>query len=151
MRDFWHSCRALVPGLFAALAVLGLAACATTAPPPPNESLLAAAGFKRIEATRREQQLHLQALAPGRVSAMQRNGREFYVYPDPSGKALYVGTPKEFAAYQQGRTQGGPGLSAQANADMASYAKQDVAMQQATTRDMSDPWLWWPDFGAMNW
>ena len=36
-------------------------------------------------------------------------------------------------------------------ADMAAYGKRDAAMQQATQRDLSDPYLWWPSFGEIIW
>ena len=137
--------------LFTALAVLALAVgCASTAPLRLDEGQLAAAGFKVLVATTKQQQEHVQSLPPGQITAMQRTGVHFYVYPDPAGNKIYVGTPKEYAAYQR-LQPGGTTLAAQQAADMASYNKQDEAMRRATTRDLNDPYYFWPSWIELGW
>jgi len=34
---------------------------------------------------------------------------------------------------------------------MASYTKQDVAIQRDNKRDLNDPYYFWPDFFALDW
>ena len=145
-------------GILIAFAVAAIAGgCASTAPfpPPPDESLLSAAGFKVVVAKTPEQQEHLRSLPPGNIRAMQRNGIHFFVYPDAARNQIYVGTQKEYQAYLRLR----PGnnvnlqdeLNAQRAADMASYMKQDAAMQKETQRDLADPYFFWPSFGEFVW
>src|SRR3954452_23178986 len=75
--------------------------CASGGPPPPDEALLSKAGFKVLAARTTEQQQHLRSLTPGKISAMERNGTPYYVYPDAAKNEIYVGTPREFQAYQR--------------------------------------------------
>ena len=42
-------------------------------------------------------------------------------------------------------------MNAQHAADMASYLKQDAAMQKANTRDLADPYYFWPSFFELAW
>ena len=86
---------------------------------------------------------------------MERNGTPFFVYPDAAKNQIYVGTQKEYQAYRRLRPDGGPSpqdkLNAQHAADMASSLKQDTAMQKANTRDLSDPYYFWPSFVEFAW
>jgi hypothetical protein len=136
-----------------ALAVAALAwGCATTSPALPDESQLSAAGFKVVPATTKEQQEHLKALTPGKISELQRTGTHFFVYPDAAKNQIYVGTPKEYAAYQRLRpADNTPALGAQQSADLASYNKQDAAMQKANNRDLADPYYFWPSWIELGW
>ena len=119
--------------------------CASTprAPPPPDEGQLVASGFKVMVAKTVQQQEHLQALPQGRVSEWENTGNRFYVYPDPTKKQLYIGTPKAYEAYRRLVPASGPTLAQQHAADMASYNKTDATMQMYTNRDVSDPWSLW--------
>ena len=140
-----------------ALAALAAAAitvgCATgpAQPPPVDESLLAPAGFRLIVATTTQQKEHLETLTPGRFRAMERNGVPYYVYPVASKNGMYVGTQKEYQAYLKLHPDGNANLpvrlEAQTQKDQANYAKEDKIMQNATQRDLSDPWDFWPNFG----
>jgi hypothetical protein len=156
MKRLWTSHRANLIGLLIAFAVSALAVgCASTPPPPLDESALSAAGFKVVFAKTPQQQEHLRSLQPGQITAMERNGTPFFVYPDAAKNKIYVGTQKEYQAYQRLRPNSGPSaqdkLNAQHAADMASYLKQDNAMQKANTRDLSDPYYFWPAFGELGW
>ena len=140
--------------LLGALAVLAMAAsmAATAAAPRLDESQLSALGFKVLVATTKVQQDWVRTLPPGQMKAMQRNGKKFFVYPDASRSQIYVGGPAEYDAYvkqhpeEQKRVQ-----SAQdAAAKTSEYrVKQGAAMQAATTRDLSNPFLGasWADLG----
>jgi hypothetical protein len=140
--------------MLTALAAAAIAVGCSTAPPqasPVDESLLPAAGFKLIVATTTQQKEHLQTLTPGQFRAMERNGVPYYVYPVASKTGMYVGTQKEYQAYLKlhpdGNANLGAQLQAQTNKDQAGYAKEDKIMQNATQRDLSDPWDFWPNFG----
>jgi hypothetical protein len=138
--------------LIAAAASALMLGCASTppSPPPPDESALSAAGFKIVTATTPLQQEHLRTLTPGQLTAMERNGTPFYIYPDAAKNQIYVGTQKEYQAYRQLRPGSGPSpqdkVNAQSAADMSAYVKQDTAIQKANTRDLNDPYYFWPTF-----
>ena len=121
------------------------------AQPLPNESQLVAAGFKVVAATTKEQQEHLQTLPPGKLTAWQRNGKHFWVYPDVAKNQLYVGTQKEYEVYRGLVPGGGPTLSQQQAADLASYNRQDAAMKMYNNRDLADPYYFWNNFDGLGW
>jgi hypothetical protein len=84
--------------------VAGLAGCATSAQraaTQQKEDMLQAAGFRIISATTPAQQQLLKALPTGRVSAVQRKGQVYFVYPVHAKDLLYVGTNPQYLAYQQ--------------------------------------------------
>ena len=64
------------------------------------ESRLAASGFKVIPATTPQELAQLQGLAPGQLTLINRQGKQFYVFPDPSQNQIYVGTAANYQDYQ---------------------------------------------------
>jgi hypothetical protein len=143
----WNRILAMLGALATALAL----GCAGTAQPLPDESRLLAAGFKVVSAKTPQQQQHLQSLPAGKVTEWQRTGKHFFVYPDPAGNRIYVGTPKEYEAYLRLQPGGsGPSLAQQQAADLASYNKQDAAMQTYTSRDLADPYYFWDSFDGLG-
>ena len=42
----------------------------------------------------------MQGLAPGQLTLINRQGKEYYVYPDPSQNQIYVGTAANYQDYQ---------------------------------------------------
>ena len=128
-----------------------LAGCAGNMPPPPDEGQLLAAGFKVVVAKTVQQKEHLQTLPPGKITEWQRTGVHFFVYPDAAKSQILVGTEKEYAAYRRLQPNGGPTLAQQQAADMASYGKQDAAMQMYTARDLADPYYFWDSFDGLGW
>ncbi len=138
--------------LLAILGAIAAVGCAGTPQPPPvDETQLLAAGFKIVIAKTAQQQQHVQALPPGTITEWQRTGRQYFVYPDVAHTRIYVGTPKEYAAYQRLRPGSYPSVGAQQSADMASYEKQDAAMQNYTQRDLADPYYFWDSFDGLGW
>ena len=134
--------------MLAALAIV--VGCAGTAQSPPvDETQLLAAGFKILVAKTAQQQEHLRTLPPDVITQWQRTGRHYFVYPDAARNRIYVGTPKEYAAYQRLRPGNYPSLASQEAADMASYEKQDAAMQNYTQRDLADPYYFWDSFDGL--
>jgi hypothetical protein len=85
--------------LIGAIALLALAlGCANT---QHTENLLSAAGFRTLIANTPQRQEQLKALPPERVTLVQRNGKNYYVYADPAHYQVYVGTPSQYQKYQQ--------------------------------------------------
>ncbi|HAB15123.1 MAG TPA: hypothetical protein PLX89_00205 [Verrucomicrobiota bacterium] len=87
--------------LLAGALALGILGCSTTSPTQATESRLAASGFKVVPAATPAEMARLQALPPGKVSTVQRGGTTYYVFPDSTQKAMYVGRQAEYDAYQQ--------------------------------------------------
>jgi hypothetical protein len=86
-------------GLIGAFALLALTfGCANT---QPTENLLSAAGFRTILANTPQRQEQLKALPPDKVTLVQRNGKNYYVYADPAHWQIFVGTPSQYEKYQQ--------------------------------------------------
>jgi hypothetical protein len=137
-----------IPALVLALAL----GCAGAPPAPPAASQLLAAGFKIVPAKTVQQQEHLQALPAGTITQWQRNGVHYFIYPDVAKKQLYVGTPKEYEAYQRMSpgTATAPSLAQRQAAEMASYNKQDAGMQLNTNRDLADPYWFWGNFNDIG-
>jgi hypothetical protein len=152
MRSTWPAFQRSLAGRLGVLAAAAIfQGCASTAPPPPDESQLLAAGFKVVVAKTAQQQEHLQSLPPAKITEWQRNGAHYFVYPDAAKNRLFVGTPKEYVAYRRAQPNGGPTLAQQQAADLASYNKQDAAMQMYTARDLADPYYFWDSFDGLGW
>ena len=48
-----------------------------------------------------QRQEQLKTLPPDRVTLVQRNGKNYYVYADPANYRVFVGTPSQYQKYQQ--------------------------------------------------
>src|SRR6059058_2808250 len=83
-----------------------LAGCASTSTSTQNkESMLVASGFKTIIPKTAAQQQKLQNLPPGKVTMIQKKGKTYYIFPDPTNNRAYVGGPRQYQAYQQLRAE----------------------------------------------
>ncbi len=123
------------------------ASAATAAPPSQAESLLLAAGFKVVVASTDEQLQQIPTLPAGQVTVVSQTGKNYFVYPDLPNNRIYVGTAKEYSAYQKLRAQNN---LPSANPE-GSYMQQDAAMQKADARYGSVPFYLWPDFNGLGW
>ncbi len=113
-----------------ALAVLALAlGCAANT--QSTENLLSAAGFRTIFANTPQRQQHLKALPPNRVTLVQRNGKNYYVYADPAHYQIYVGNPSQYQQYQQ--------LRLARNLAQDQLATAELNQQAATNWEMWGP------------
>lgn len=134
-----------------ALTVLVAGAAAATAP-RIDESQLLDLGFKVLVATTKVQQDWVRSLPPSEIRPMQRTGKKFFIYPDASRNQIYVGGPAEYKAYQQlhpEEQQSAQGVKDAVAKESAYRGKQTAAMQAATARDLSNPFLGasWADLG----
>jgi hypothetical protein len=122
---------------------------AAAAAPSIDQKELVDVGFKELVATTKVQQDWVRSLAPGQIRAVQRTGKKYFIYPDAPNNRILVGGPNEFEAYMQLHPD--TKLWGQGAGDKASSYrnKQNNAMQSATQRDLSNPYLGmtWGDLG----
>ena len=115
-----------------------------------DTTALTSAGFKTLVATTKVQEDWVRGLPAGKLRPMQRTGKKYFIYPDAPRKQVYVGGPNEYAAYVKLHPEHRIPDSKQAAKDASAYrAKQTEAMQSASARDLSDPFLGvtWADLG----
>ena len=90
-RTLWRICCA------AALVTVAVG-CAL---PQRTEELLSQAGFKTVPANTSSRQTRLRALPADRITMVQRQGKEYFVFPDVSQNVLYVGEKSQLQNYQE--------------------------------------------------
>jgi hypothetical protein len=89
------------------LAALGLCVVAVACQTPQQkiagkEDMLAAAGFKFLPANTPQRIAQFQQLPAHKFSRQARDGRVFYIYPDPTVcVCLYVGDQQAYATYRK--------------------------------------------------
>src|SRR5271166_3255267 len=116
--------------LIGAIALLVLTVgCANT---QQTENLLSAAGFKTVIANTPQRQEQLKALPPDKVTLVQRNGKNYYVYADPANYQVFVGTPSQYQQYQQLRLAN--------NLAQDELATAQMNQMSAMNWDMWGPW-----------
>ena len=128
------------PTVLSALAVSVFAA-GVAAAPGVDGTELQTLGFKMLVATTPVQEEWVHRLPPGKVKAVQRNGKKYFIFPDASNKQVYVGGPNEYDAYRQLHPESTPGTEEAALKGSAARGKQNDTMQKATARDLSNPFL----------
>jgi hypothetical protein len=154
MKRFWTLRVAYLCMLISAFAVTAAFTAPAGAAPSPaavDEAQLLALGFKVLVATTPVQTDWVKNLPPGRMRAMQRTGKHYFIYPDAARDRIFVGGPQEYQAYRKLHPEDDSieKQRAQNTAGFAYRAKQDDAMEAATARDLSDPFLGlsWTDLG----
>ena len=89
-------------GTLMAGALLALATgCATPQPTQETRDILLSSGFHTVKATTPAQQAHLKTLPPGKIVAAHRDGKIWYVYPDPVRGQIYVGNEGQYQSVRQ--------------------------------------------------
>ena len=154
MKRFWNLRVAYLCMLISAFAVSAAFTAPAGAAPSPaavDEAEMLALGFKVLVATTPVQTDWVKNLPPGRMRAMQRTGKHYFIYPDAARDRIFVGGPQEYQAYRKLHPEDDSieKQRAQNTAGFAYRAKQDDAMEAATARDLSDPFLGlsWTDLG----
>jgi hypothetical protein len=89
--------------LLVACAVAAMAISCSTM--KSTENLLTTAGFKTIPAATPQQQAHLKTLTPDKVTQIERDGTNYFVFPDPKRQVLYVGQSAQYAEYKKLRAE----------------------------------------------
>jgi hypothetical protein len=123
---------------------------AEAAAPSVDENELLSSGFKVLVAKTTVQQDWVKHLPPGQIRPMQRTGKKFFIYPDAPRSQIYIGGPKEYAAYRELHPDSKLAALEAAKQGSAYRQKQDDVMKKATARDLSDPFLGadWIDLGV---
>jgi len=133
------------------LLVAGGAAAAPKAPVAPiDEKQLLDAGFKTLVATTKVQEEWVRKLPPGKIRPMQRTGKKYFIYPDAPRNQIYVGGPREYETYVQLHPEHRVANAQEAERAASAYRmKQADAMEKASARDLSNPFLGvtWADLG----
>ena len=123
--------------LIGAFALLELAVGCTGTQTQSKENLLIAAGFKVITPRTAAQQQKLQSLPAGKVTLVQKDGKNYYVFPDATNNQAYVGGLTQYQAYQQLRL-----ANKLANENLeAAEINQDASME----------WGAWGGWGGAGW
>lgn len=135
-----------MPKGIAVAAALGIsiaasAGCATIqrAEVGDREEVLGAAGFHQIPADTKQRIDTMRSLPPDRISMVIRDGKTWYVFPDPDPmgcNCLYVG---DEAAYTEARR--------------LAFEKQIADEQMMAAEAMEDATLWGPmgPWGPWDW
>ena len=124
--------------LISAWALLALAlGCASSTPTQSEQNMLIAAGFRTITPRDAAQQQKLQALPPGQLAQITRNGQTFYVFPDAANNRAFVGGPNQYQALVNYRLS--QHLAAEQLATSPAYA--DTSMDWGT-------WNGWDGWGG---
>jgi hypothetical protein len=122
MRSAKHIVFFTIGGACAAL----LISCASTQTTTQSrESMLVASGFKTITPKTAAQKQKLQNLPPGKVTMVQKAGKNYYIFPDPAHNQAYVGRPREYQTYLQMRADNKLARESLETAEMY----QDASMQ----------------------
>ena len=118
--------------IFSAIALLALATgCATTE--TAKTDMLTSAGFKLVNADTPKKQELLKSLPADHLSIVTYKGKTFYVQPAATPNQAYVGTAKEFHAYEQLR--------------LARQMRNDDLMAAQMNHDAMARWYsWGPTF-----
>lgn len=99
-----------------------------------TEQNLSAAGFRAQYADTPAKQAALQTMKPYQVVLTPRGGKPFYSYADPKKNLLYIGSQKEYGAYQKLLIQ----QDVASEEELASMQQETAAMDW----DMWYPWVW---------
>ena len=107
--------------------------CASSTPTANVQNMLIAAGFTTITPRDAAQQQKLQALPPGQLAQITKNGQTFYVFPDAANNRAYVGGPDQYQALVNYRLS--QHLAAEQLATSPAYADPSLGW---------DTWNGWP-------
>jgi len=86
-------------GSFALAANLAVS-CATKQPTAETQDILLASGFKVVTPSTPAQQALLNKLPRGRVTVVNRKGKNWYVFPDAAHNQAYVGNSNQYQSFQ---------------------------------------------------
>ena len=115
--------------LCAAAFVAVASGCSTTSTTRNSENMLSAAGFKAVPATTPQREEHLKSLSDDRLTTVNLNGHNYFVFPDRAENVLFVGQESQYQRYQKMRL--------------------DNQMPEASvhTAEVGDEWTGWGAWG----
>ena len=110
-----------------------------------EEGQLRAAGFKIMLADRADRQQMLSSLPADTITRIQKEGKAYYIYPDPDGcVCLYVGREAEFLKLQQ--------LAVELQQENQQLMLNDMEASSANGWGPMGPWGSWGNYtDRPNW
>jgi len=133
--------------VFAAALVAALAAGCATSPVERTEKMLTQSGFRTVPVSSPAQLQEVAGLPPGKISPVKRNGKAYFVYPDPARKVLYVGNKSQLHAYKEAVSN----LRLEQDAMMerdearAGVINEDIDIQSGALPSFAELYEGWPD------
>ena len=83
-------------------ALLGACATIQKSEARSTEDLLSAAGFRQVPASTPERVNALKTMKPRTITTVTKNGKTFWVYPDPTDcNCLFAGTQEQYNEYKR--------------------------------------------------
>jgi hypothetical protein len=73
--------------------------------PKQNENMLSEAGFKKMAANTPQRVEHLKSLPDDRLTTVDLNGHNYFVFPDRAESTLFVGQEPQYQHYQKMRLE----------------------------------------------
>jgi hypothetical protein len=120
------------PALWIALLTLTSGCAVGRASPQQDargmESQLSAAGFRRVTADTPERTARLNSLSPYKLDQLQRNGRTYWYYVDPTCHCAWVGDAAAYGRYQ----------NSTAASDRAKYGTPTALNESGTSVDATE-------------
>ena len=86
-------------GSFALVATLATS-CASPQPTAETQDILLASGFKVVTPSTPAQQALLNKLPRGRVTVVNRKGKNWYVFPDAAHNQAYIGNSNQYQSFR---------------------------------------------------
>ena len=127
-------------------AVMALLTGCATSPVKRTEDMLTQSGFKEVRAITPSQQQQISTLPPDKVSVVKRQGKIYYVYPDPSRNLLFVGNKTQYQAFKQALSD----LRLEQDAKMernfraSQVTDEDIASMSGAMPSFEQIWEGWP-------
>jgi hypothetical protein len=95
-------CAAALPAFLPACSTTG-SATGSTATTPQMVTQLTQAGFTPYSAKTAAQKAHIQSLPAGKLTKVNRHGKNMWVYPDAANNQVYVGNSAQYKAFRAAR------------------------------------------------
>ncbi len=137
----------LIPTTLLAATLLALLVTCCASPVKRTENMLTQSGFKAVPVKTPEQEQQLTSLPADRVSPVKRQGKVYFVFPDPAHKILYVGNKAQMHTFKQAVSD----LRLEQDAKMeeaiihAPEVNEDIDSQSGAMPSMEQIWEGWPD------
>jgi hypothetical protein len=90
----WMTVLNVLAALLLTLLFSSPAVAATAAKTPIDKSALSDAGFKVLTATTKVQEDWVRGLPAGKIRAMQRTGKKYFIYPDAPASRSTLEAPR---------------------------------------------------------
>ena len=95
-------CAAALAAFLPACSTTG-SATGSTATTPQMVTQLTQAGFTPYSAKTAAQKAHIQSLPADKITKVNRNGKNMWVYPDAANNQVYVGNSAQYKAFRDAR------------------------------------------------